>query len=304
MTKNLSCALLIGVLSMMPASARAQSTGADAKAFSDYAGTEYRVNANLTYLTASGVELKLDIYRPRTAAAPLPTVVFFHGGGWALRAKKEGAVLQMLPWIQRGWNAVNVEYRPSAVAPAPAALEDARCAVRWVARNAKQYNVDPDRIVTSGQSAGGHLALAAAMAPLNAGFDTPCPGTPVKVAAVVNWYGVWDFAPIYEDTKYPWAITWIAGRKDVASHVSPITYARGGLPPTITIHGDADTIVPYQQGVQGTDTLKKAGVSAELVSIPGGRHGNFERSQVLRAWAAIDAFLARAGLTKTTSAQR
>lgn len=302
MRKNLSCALLIGALCAMPASARAQSGAA--RAFSDYAGTEYRVNANLTYLTASGVELKLDIYRPRTAAAPLPTVVFFHGGGWAVNAKKEGAVLQMLPWIQRGWNAVNVEYRPSAVAPAPAALEDARCAVRWIARNAKQYNVDTERIVTSGQSAGGHLALASAMAPGNAGFDSPCPGMPVKVAAIVNWYGIWDFAPIHMDAGRPWAISWITGRKDVASRVSPITYVNSGVPPTITIHGDADPIVPYQQGVQGTETLKKAGVTAELVSIPGGRHGNFERSEVLRAWAAIDAFLARTGLTKTTSAQR
>ena len=99
-----------------------------------------------------------------------------------------------------GWNAVNVEYRPSSVALAPAAVEDARCALRWVIHNAKEYNVDTDRIVVTGQSAGSHLALMTAFVPEAAGFDRNCPGPePLKVAAVVSWYRIFDYTTLITD---------------------------------------------------------------------------------------------------------
>ena len=96
------------------------------------------MNPNITYLTASGVELKLDVYRPRGAAGPLPTAVLLHGGGYRIQSTKEAFALNVVPWLQMGWNAINVEYRSSGVALAPAAVEDVRCALRWVTQNAKQ----------------------------------------------------------------------------------------------------------------------------------------------------------------------
>ncbi len=97
--------------------------------------TEYASLANITYAVAGGTELKLDVYRPRTVGAPRPTLVFIHGGGWVSGAK-EDAVLWLVPWLEAGWSAVNVEYRLSREAHAPAAVEDVRCALRWVARYA------------------------------------------------------------------------------------------------------------------------------------------------------------------------
>ena len=73
---------------------------------------------------------------------------------------------------------------------------------------------------------------------------------------------------------------------DVAPPKTP-----GSHPAVIAIHGDADPIVPYDQEVREIDALKKAGGVAELVTIPGGGHGNFPREQMLRAWSSIDAFL-------------
>ena len=102
----------------------------------------------------------------------MPTVLFFHGGGYRLASKKESSALSVLPYVQMGWNAINVEYRPSNVALAPAAIEDARCAVRWAIQNATVYNVDVNRIVVTGQSAGSHLALMIGLAPASAGFAT------------------------------------------------------------------------------------------------------------------------------------
>ena len=294
---------LIAVLCALPVSlAQAQRPAGDAAAFAAYTATGYRVTPNITYLTASGTELKLDFYRPAQAPGPLPTAIYFHGGGYRVESKKEASVLNVLPYVQMGWNAVNVEYRPSGVALAPAAVEDARCALRWVIQNAKQYNVDTNRVIVTGQSAGAHLALITGMLPESAGFDRNCPGTePLKVAAIVSWYGVFDFTTLVDDPVRTYAITWIGGqtnRKEIAARVSPMTYVRAGLPPTIAIHGDADPTVPYEQEVREIDALKKAGVPAELVTIPGGKHGNFERDQVLRAWTAIEAFLTKNGVIK------
>jgi dipeptidyl aminopeptidase/acylaminoacyl peptidase len=80
-----------------------------------------------------------------------------------------------------------------------------------------------------------------------------------------------------------------------------MTYVRAGLPPVLAIHGDADPIVPYDQEVREIDALKKAGGVAELVTIPGGGHGNFPRDQVLRAWTAIEAFLQKNVASKSVS---
>jgi acetyl esterase/lipase len=287
--------------------ALAQRATGDAATFAVTLGNDYRVVSNVTYLTASGMDLKLDVYSPR-ATGPVPTVLFFHGGGYRLASKKENSVLSLLPYVQMGWNAINVEYRPTNVALAPAAVEDARCAVRWVVQNAKDYNVDINRIVVTGQSAGGHLALMAGLAPASAGFDRNCPAADaLKVAAIVNWYGITDFAPLVDDPARTYAMTWIGNQpnyKQVAAQVSPVTYAsRTGLPPVISIHGDADPTVPYEQAPKLIDALKKAGGQAELVTIPGGRHGGFDREQMVRAFSAIEAFLAKNGVVKAASTQ-
>ena len=309
MARSIILVLVSGTLSVLPFSsmAQAQRPTEDAAAFAAYLATGYQVSPNITYLTASGVELKLDFHRPRGASGPLPTAVLFHGGGYRIDSTKEAFALNVVPWLQMGWNAVNVEYRSSGVALAPAAVEDARCALRWVVQNAKEYNVDTERIVLTGQSAGGHLATIAGMLPESAGLDRRCPGRePLKVAAIVSWYGVFDYTTLVDDPSRTYAVSWIGpqpNRMEVAKQVSPMTYVRAGVPPTIHIHGDADPTVPYDQAVREIEALKKAGVRAELVTVPGGRHGNFPQEHVLRAWKAIDSFLASNGVTKRAAPQ-
>jgi acetyl esterase/lipase len=300
----LTCAAVLAIPSSV---AEAQRPSEDAAGFAAFLSTGYQVNPNITYLTASGVELKLDFHRPRGASGPLPTALFFHGGGYRAESTKEATALNVVPWLQMGWNAVNVEYRSSGVALAPAAVEDARCALRWVIENAKQYNVDTDRIVLTGQSAGGHLAMIAGVLPESAGLDRRCPGRePLKVAAIVSWYGVFDYTALVNDPARTYAVSWIGplpNYMEVAKLVSPMTYIRAGVPPTIHIHGDADPTVPYDQATREIDALKKAGVPSELFTVPGGRHGNFPREHVLGAWKAIDAFLVKNGVTKRSATQ-
>ena len=80
-------------------------------------------------------------------------------------------------------------------------------------------------------------------------------------------------------------------RDDLAKQVSPLSYVRAGLPPIITIHGDDDDVVPYSQAVRLHTALDKAGVTNQLVPIPGRKHGGFNRQELVNSYAAIRAFL-------------
>jgi len=272
---------------------------------------EYVVQANITYLTASGYESKLDLYRRRTTT-PQPTLVFYHGGGW-IGGTKEASFMSIMPWLEMGWNVVNVEYRMARVALAPGAVEDAQCALRFVVNQAKNYNIDTNRIVVSGESAGGHLALAVGMIPASAGFTNICAGggftgsdTSIpKVAAIINWYGITDVVDMLGGPNArAYAQEWLgslANREAVARSVSPITYVRADLPPILSIQGDQDPIVPYSQNVRLRDALVKAGAKAELLPIPGGGHGNFKPEERTRAYQKIREFLAANGLPQTTN---
>jgi acetyl esterase/lipase len=272
-----------------------------------HAQNQYQVTANVTYLTATGYESKLDVYRRRDATVAPPTLIFYHGGGW-IGGTKETSVMSLMPWIEMGWNVVNVEYRMARVAPAPAAVEDALCALRFVVAQAKTYGLDTSRIVVAGESAGGHLALAAGMIPASAGFTNICAGGGFtgsengvpKVAAIINWYGITDVNEMLAGpNSRSYAVQWLGGsasRDAVAKSVSPLTYVRAGLPPILSIQGDADPIVPYSQNVRLRDALTKAGVPNELFTVAGGGHGNFKADERTKIYLKIREFLTKNGL--------
>lgn len=270
--------------------------------------TDFQVQKNVTYTVAGGIELKLDVYRRRAPAGPQPVVVHFHGGGW-VRGDRESSVLWIVPWLESGFAVVSAQYRLGGQALAPAAVEDALCAVRWVFANAEAQGFDPGRVVTFGDSAGGHLALAAAFIPESAGLARGCrvspPGTTwaavpppwdPRPAAVVNWYGITDVADLLSGPNARfYAVEWLGAqpsREEIARRVSPLTWVRPGLPPVLTIHGDADAGVPIAHARRLHDALAKAGVTERLVVVPGGGHGRFERDQLTRIAEETAAFLA------------
>jgi acetyl esterase/lipase len=264
-------------------------------------GTEYRTVANLTFLTANNYEAKLDVYVPRNVTAPNKTLIMIHGGGW-VGGNKEGALLAILPYLEWGWSVVNVEYRLGRHGLAPAAVEDCRCALRWVVANAKNYNFDTGKMVITGHSAGGHLSLTTGMLPTSAGLDRICYAgkEDIKVAAIVNWYGITDVVDILDgENMKGYAVQWMgsqANRNEIGKWVSPLTYVRKDLPPIITIHGDADPTVPYSHAVRLHEALNKVGTVNQLITIPKGGHGGFSREENLRAYTAIKEFLAKLGL--------
>jgi acetyl esterase/lipase len=270
------------------------------EAWASHLSNTYRVVPNVTYHTANNRDNKVDLYLPRGAEGPTPVLMYIHGGGWRA-GSKEGNVLRLLPWLEMGWAVVNVQYRLAQVSLAPAAVEDCLCALRWVIRNAEQYNIDASRIVVTGNSAGGHLALTTGMVNKESGLDLECQlQEELGVAAVINWYGITDVGDLLQgENEKSYAVRWMGSlpdRLDVARRVSPLSYVRGGLPPILTIHGDADPVVPYRHAIRLHEELSTAGVDNQLHTVPGGGHGGFNRDETIAIFETIQAFLGTHGL--------
>ena len=152
------------------------------------------------------------------------------------------------------------------------------------------------------------LKLAAGMIPESAGFTRGCAGggfagsesAVPKVAAIINWYGITDVTDMLGGSNArSYAVQWVGAtgaREELARSVSPLTYVRAGLPPILSIQGDADPIVPYAQNVRLRDALNKAGVANELFTVPAGGHGNFKAEERTKIYLKIREFLAKNGL--------
>lgn len=258
--------------------------------------SQYRVTTNITYSVASNYECKLDVYA--RSGAPAPTLIYIHGGGW-VAGTKDNATLGIIPFLEMGFSVVNVGYRLAKVSFAPAAVEDCRLALRWVHKNAKVYGFDTTRIVITGGSAGGHLALMTGMLHPEAGFDAPKEWDQMPqnlaTAAIINFYGITDVADLLSgENRQQYAVSWIGSQENGASlakRVSPLTYVRKGLPPILTIHGDRDQLVPYSHAVRLHEALAKAGVQNKLLTIAGGRHGGFTNDEMTEIFGAIREFL-------------
>jgi acetyl esterase/lipase len=275
--------------------------GSNASASVDRISARYSVIPNVEYAGAANHEAKLDLFLPRDVGpdGAVPTVIFFHGGGWTGGDKAAG-VTQILPYLEMGWAVVNVNYR---LGRAPVAVEDARCAVRWVMQNAPRYRFDGGKLVVTGESAGSHLALMAGMLTSSDGFDGMCPGSEsTRVAAIISWYGATNVSELVEPpNQQPYALRWLDGlpnAPEMARRLSPVRYVRPGLPAVITIHGNADVTAPYEQAVRFHTALDSARVPNQLVTIPGRGHGDFTPDEWIGGRAAIRQFLARQGLTR------
>lgn len=241
-----------------------------------------------------------DVYtqgrRPASApgfvpsTVPRPTLIWIHGGGW-IRGDKATNTERFLHYLERGWNVVNINYRQGP-GTAPEAVDDAMCAYKWVVDRAAETGRS-NRFIVSGASAGGHLALLVGL--LNAEGDHPCRAS-IAPSAVVNWFGITDIADVdgfLADTRPDanYARTWIGDESRVAeisARYSPLAHVSAHAPPIITIHGTADTTVPYRQAQALHAALTTRN---RLVTLEDGTHGGFSDSQYQQAMTAIFDFL-------------
>jgi acetyl esterase/lipase len=268
------------------------------------------VEHDVVYRIAGDKNLRLNVYLPdefigeppwwtNDGKGKKPTLLYIHGGGWVAGSKDE-RVLNVLPYVYRDWVVISINYRLAKDAKAPAAVDDCLIALEWIYANADKYDIDTERIVVSGGSAGGHLALLTGM--LREG-DQLCGGklkvgNTRKVAAIVNWYGVTDF------TINPHPLEWFGEDIDLEEYVrslSPINYVREGGAPVLTIHGSEDFTVPVNQAVNLHKKLREVGVQEKLLLIEGKKHGDFSHKELTQIYQKIWKFLESTGIQTTVN---
>jgi len=263
-----------------------------ASAFSQTADTVYKpveypagftAQLNVVYTRVKDWEGKMDIYLPPKDKGPSPVVINIHGGGWNKGVKESQTGFST--FFKKGFAVANIEYRLTGQATAPAAVEDTRCALIYLIKNAAALNIDVNRIVIMGGSAGGHLALMGGLLGNDHRFDGNCPGVQhIKVAAIIDKYGitdVWDWGYGKNLTSKS-ATRWLgdkANDKEFAMSVSPVNYVTKNSPPIFIVHGNADPTVPYQQSVELYKKLQELGVQSEFITVEGGLHGKFEKEK-------------------------
>lgn len=259
----------------------------------------------VTYCTQHGTKLAMDVYEPPAGLPrPAPAVLYVHGGGFVFGDRKPnglGASLAnhagaLLPQLrtglnQRGMVVTSIDYRLPPLSPWPAALEDAKCAVRFLRAHAGALGIDPGRIGAWGSSAGGALVSLLGVVGPRAGFDRgPYADQPSNVQAVVDMFGAADLTDLHDSEPFMRAAVQVAlgGSATVRRSVSPGSYlgagvnawARaGGIPPFLILHGTDDQAIPSRHSQAFARRLEAAGVPARLVLVRGANHGLDNPSQ-------------------------
>jgi len=235
-----------------------------------------------------GYRLALDVVRPREGTNPLPAIVCIHGGGFRA-GNREHYLPLCLRLAQHGYVAATVSYRLSPLYQFPSPVEDVKAAIRWLRANARRFNLDPQRIGVTGESAGGTLTLFMGLTPDVAELEgTGNLDQSSRVTCVVNYYGATDFTKSYGKSRdaadvLPLFLGGDLEHERVAhERASPLNWVSPRAAPVLTIHGTEDPYVAYEQAGWITDRLRNAGVEAELETIQGGGHG-FEGANAERA---------------------
>ena len=231
-----------------------------------------------------GDKLKLDVYS-NPHEGRWPAAVMIHGGAWVGGDKTmDNKVYICQVMAANGYVVFNINYRLAPKVRIKAQVEDAMAAVIWVKEHAKEYGADPERVGVVGGSAGGHLAAEVAWASDDPYFQptgSPKAGADSRVKVAALYYPVIDFDRTLHangSILAPIAGLYFTGKAGKAyqeelKHISPSAHVKAGLPPTLFLTGDADSLKLYPQSVEYVQKLQALGVDSELFTAPGKDHG-------------------------------
>jgi acetyl esterase/lipase len=242
------------------------------------------VLAGVPYAAIPGIRpLELDLWLPPVGQSPAPVVIFLHGGGWRLGSRHSAGPAYkgsdpgpFEQFAHAGIAVASIDYRLSGEAIWPAQLHDAKAAVRWLRARSSELGIDPKRIASWGESAGGHLAELLGLIINDQALEgeVGIAGPSSSVAAVAAWYGPSDIAavavdlgtdPMDSSSREALLIGAAAPTSpEVAAQASPISHVTPGAPPFLLLHGRADRLVPAVQSQRLHDALAAAGVSVDL----------------------------------------
>jgi acetyl esterase/lipase len=238
-------------------------------------------------------DLTLDIYRSIEPPVTSPVLIYVHGGSWTGGSPHRQAQSLFHRLARAGWRVAAIRYPLSPAATFPDHLIGVHRAIDWVKR---QPWADPDRVVLSGGSAGGHLA---ALAALTAGEPRFRPGfeeADTSVAACVPIYGIYDFLN-RNRTRWDWPVIPLHVMKttkelDPAAYrdASPLDHANAPAPPFLVVHGEYDSLVPPAEAHHFVEALEAAGVVVDYLEVAGAQHAfdafNTHRSRAVANYIA------------------
>jgi acetyl esterase/lipase len=253
----------------------------------------------LTYKSLGKTELKLDVFKPKNhqLSDSRPAIVFFFGGGWTGGSPRQ-FYQQARHYADRGMVAIAADYRvKSRQQTTPfESVKDGKSAIRWVRQHAAELGIDPDRIVASGGSAGGHVAACTGVIQ---GLDEQ--GEDLSISSVPN--AMILFNPVLDTTAKGYGLSKVGKARQ--TDISPCHHVRAGIVPTLVLHGTADTAVPFENATRFVQLMKKAGNNGRLAAFTDKGHGFFnapffrpkikDASIYERAMKECDTFLSSLG---------
>jgi len=226
--------------------------------------------------------LQLDLYRPSGITDTLPAIVVIRGGGWAA-GDKEGFGPVAAALAAKGFIAVSIEYRDSSEAIFPAAVHDAKAAVRWLRAKASAYQVNPDAIGVIGGSAGAHLAtylgVTADMADLEGdGGNNEVSSTVQAVVGLATPSSLIPVGGCNAQTDNPESVVAMflgdgcSANEGLWAYASPVTQVSSRAAPALLIHSEADTVVNFSDSLMLGVAYGRANVPLDIKLIPDAPH--------------------------------
>ena len=252
--------------------------------FSSWKSDKVEVIKNVVYREVDDFKLKLDIRRPKNIKQKSPVLLQIHGGAWTYGygSKNEQGVPLMVEMAKRGWVCVSIDYRLCPEAVFPDHIVDCKSALVWVKEHIEEYGGNPDFIIVTGGSAGGHLssllALSANVPSLQPGFE----GKDTSVQGCIPYYGIYD---LMDSKKRQSSLALeIVLRKKIIKQtkqenealyqlMSPSTHINKNAPPFLVIHGDKDSLTSLGDAQYFASSLDEISTNTvEFAEISGGQH--------------------------------
>ena len=245
----------------------------------------------------------MHIYMPEPREQPRPALIYFHGGGLEIGVTPDDARLvgedtaggrfgEPYVTVIAGYRLLD---QATGEVRWPAQLHDAQQVVRWVRAHADEYNVDPERICSIGDSSGGHLAAMLGVMDTVDDSDPELAGISSRVDCAIAIAGVYDLTiPVYESVRDDWyeaiPVAEIEADPTIALEASPVFHVDGDTVPMLILHGNRDDVAPIEQSRNLADALGAAGIEFAYAELPTG-HGAPEYFQEQGTFELIEAFL-------------
>lgn len=237
---------------------------------------------DVRYARAENVDLRLDVWHGEGRPSGCPVLLQIHGGAWILGSKNEQGLPLMQLLASRGWVCVSADYRLSPRATFPDHLIDLKRAIAWIRAHIAEYGGDPELLVVTGGSAGGHLCSMVALTANDASYQPGFEDVDTSVAACVSFYGIYDF----RDRERHWKHSGfrrllerqvmkatVDEAPEAYDRASPIMRITRDAPPFLVVHGTHDTLVPVASARRFVAAFREvAREPIVYLEVPGAQH--------------------------------